>query len=52
MADAKPCNSLFPVEYYIDIRSQASLLTRQQLDLVLLGSVMSTTTVDKDVTRG
>ena len=27
-------------------------LTHQQLDLVLLGSVMSTTAVDKDVVRG
>ena len=41
----------FPV-YYIDIRAQASLLTCQQLDLVLLGSVMSATAVDKDVVRG
>ena len=45
MANGKPCSSLFPVDYYIDTRSQASLLTRQQLDLVLLGSVMSTTAV-------
>ena len=52
MADGKPCSSVFPVEYYIETRSQASLLTRQQLNLVLLGSVMSTTAVEKDVTRG
>ena len=52
MADGKPCSSLFALEYYIDIRVQASLLTRQQLDLVLLGSVMSTTAVDKDVVHG
>ena len=39
-------------QYYIDITAQASLLTRQQLDLVLLGSVMSTTAVDKDVVHG
>ena len=52
MADGRPCSSLFSVDYYINIRSQASLLTRQQLDLVLLGSVMSTTAVEKDVVRG
>ena len=52
VADGKPCSSLFPVDYYIETRSQASLLTRQQLDLVLLGSVMSTTAVEKDVARG
>ena len=52
MADGKPCSSNFPVDYYIETRSQASLLTRQQLDLVLLGSVMSTTAVEKDVARG
>ena len=52
MADRKPCSSLFPVDYYIETRSQASLLTCQQLDLVLLGSVMSTTAVEKDVSCG
>ena len=52
MADRKPCSFLFPVDYYIETRSQASLLTRQQLDLVLLGSVMSTTAVEKDVSCG
>ena len=52
MADGKPCSSLFAPEYYIDIRAQASLLTRQQLDLALLGSVISTTAVDKDVVCG
>ena len=52
MADGKPCHSLFASEYYIDISAQASFLTRQQLDIVLLGSVMSTTAVDKDVVCG
>ena len=52
MADEKPCSSLFSADYYIETRSQASLLTRQQLDLVLLGSVMTTTSVEKDVSHG
>ena len=38
-ANGKPCSTLFPVEHYIQHRAQASLLTRQELDLVLLGSL-------------
>lgn len=38
----KPCSTLFPVEHYINLRAQAALLTRNELDMVLLGSVMST----------
>lgn len=48
-ADGKPCSSLFPLEHYIDMRSQASLMTHQELDLVLLGSLM-TTLHDHDTT--
>ena len=46
-ANGKPCSTLFPVEHYIQHRTQASLLTRQELDLVLLGSIM-TTVLDRD----
>ena len=46
-ADGKPCSTLFSVEHYIEHRSLASLLTRQELDLVLLGSIM-TTVMDRD----
>lgn len=42
LANGKPCSTLFSSEYYVQLRSQASLLTREQLDMVLLGSVMST----------
>lgn len=49
LADGKPCSSLFPLEYYADIRGQAFLLTRDQLDMVLLGSVASTVQDDDDV---
>ena len=41
-ADGKPCSTLFSVEHYIEHGSLASLLTRQELDLVLLGSIMTT----------
>ena len=46
-ANGKPCSTLFPVEHYIDHHAQASLLTREQLDLVLLGSIMITV-LDRD----
>ena len=38
-------------EYYVTFRAQASFLTREQLDLVLLGSVMSTVS-DGEVIAG
>ena len=41
-ADGKPCSLLFTLEHFVDIRSQASLMTNQELDLVLLGSLMTT----------
>ena len=46
-----PCSSQFPLEYYIERRAQASLLTRGELDLVMLGSAMCTTRMD-DVAHG
>ena len=51
LANGKPCSTLFDSEYYIQLRSQASLLTREQLDMVLLGLVMSTVK-DSDVVAG
>ena len=48
-ADGKPCSSLFSLEHYVDMRGQASLMTHQELDLVLLGSLM-TTLHDHDTT--
>ena len=49
LADGKPCSTLFPLEYYTEIRGQAFLLTRDQLDMVLLGSVASTVQDNDDV---
>lgn len=52
-ADGRPCSSLFTVEHFVDMRSQASLMTHQELDLVLLGSLMTTLhDHDTTVTRG
>ena len=41
-ANGKPCITLFSVEHYLEHRLQASLLTRKDLDLVCLGSIMTT----------
>ena len=51
LANNKPCSTLFGSEYYVQMRAQASLLARKQLDMVLLGSVMSTL-MDGDVASG
>ena len=41
-ADGKPCSTLFPLEHYINMRAQVSLLSHHELDLLLLGSIMTT----------
>jgi len=51
-SNGRPCSSQFSMDYYIERRAQASLLTRSELDLVMLGSIMSTTRIDEDVTHG
>ena len=38
-ADGKP---LFMLKHYVDMHRQASLMTHQELDLVLLGALMTT----------
>lgn len=45
-ADGKPCSSLFSMEHYFELRAQASFLTHDDLDLVLMGSIMSTILTD------
>ena len=50
-ASGRPCSSQFSLAYYIEWRAQASLLNRNELDLVMLGSIMATTRTD-DVTHG
>ena len=42
MANGNPCSGLFSVEQFIEFRAQSSFLTHKQLDLVLMGSVLST----------
>ena len=49
----KPCSSLFPLEHYVDMRAQAAAMTNQELDLVLLGLIMTTIhDHDETVVRG
>ena len=36
-ASGRPCSSQFSVEYYLECRAQASVMTRHELDLVMLG---------------
>ena len=52
IANAKPCRGLFSVEQFIEFRAQSSFLTHEQLDLVLMGSVLSMVNAsDKGVGR-
>jgi len=45
----RPCSSLFSLEYYQQYRAQAFLLTKEQLDMALMGSVAATVCEDDDV---
>ena len=38
---AMPCSALFPQEHYEEYRQQCAALTRDKLDLVLLGQMMA-----------
>ena len=42
----KVCSGLFSLDHYIELQAQASLLTRNELDLTLMGSMMSTLLMD------
>ena len=41
-ADGKPCSTLFSIDHYEEMRSQSYTLTHDELDLVLMGSLVST----------
>ena len=45
-ANGMPCRSLFSIEHYITLCAQSALLTRNELDMVIFGSLMSTTLDD------
>ena len=40
-ANGRPCSSQFSLEYYFERQAQGSLMTRNELDLVMLGSIIS-----------
>lgn len=48
----RPCSDLFSVEHYFELRAQSSFLTRDELDLALMGSIMSTVIRDEWVRDG
>ena len=50
--NGKPCSGLFTVQHYTDLQAQASLLTHEQLDLMIMGSIMFTTNVTDDSIHG
>ena len=51
LADGKPCSTLFSREYFTDARAQSFLLSREQLDMLLLGSIASTGNATLPVVR-
>ena len=46
-ANGNPCSTLFTLEHYIEMRAQCSLLTHDELDLVLMG-FLSSAILDSD----
>ena len=52
LAQCRPCSNLFSLEHYIQLRAQSSFLTRDELDLTLIGSIMSTLIQDDYVRDG
>ena len=49
LANGKPCSTWFSRQYLTDTRAQSFLLFREQLDMLLLGSVASTVCDDDDI---
>ena len=46
------CSDLFPTDHYLELWAQSSFLTRDELDLVLMGSIMCTVFRDDCVRDG
>ena len=51
-AKGKSCSSLLPLNHYINLRAQSSLLTHYELDLVLLGCIMCTVLINEYIRDG
>ena len=41
-ADGRPCSTLFPLHHYEEIQAQSYIMTHDELDFVLMGSLMIT----------
>ena len=52
LANGKPCSDRFSLEHYITLRAQCSFLTHDELDLTLLGTIMSTINMDDSIYDG
>ena len=50
--ERQTCSDLFPVEHYIQLQAQSSILTHDELDLTLIGSIMCTVIQDSYVRDG
>ena len=51
-SDKKPCSSQFFMDYVLDIRAQAAPLSRDELDLVLIGEIMASLHKEDTVKSG
>lgn len=51
LANGKPCSTLFSRKYLIDTKTQSFLLSLDQLDMLLLGSVAPTVCDDDGVVQ-
>ena len=52
IAKGSPCSSLFSLDYYISHRLQATELTHNELDLVIVGSLMSVVNMGDNIKDG
>lgn len=52
LAKGSPCSSIFPLDYYVSHRLQAADLTHNELDLVIMGSLMSVVNKGNDIKDG
>ena len=52
LADDEPCSGLFSVEHYVNLRAQCCLLSKDELDMVLMGSIMSTVNIGDKIHDG
>ena len=52
LADDEPCSGLFSVEHYVNLRARCCLLNKNELDMALIGSIISTVNVRDNIHDG